>query len=157
VSAPIDHAAARLNRVIKPNDRLPTVVHIFPKHGYQPPAALLASDSAGDPQTCEEAIGSLDAADWLAAIQSAYDSLIGRNTWDLVGLPTGRKTIACKWVFKTNRHAGGSIARFKPSLCGKGFSRVHGLNFNETFAPVVKFDTFRVIFSLVANLDLHCK
>jgi hypothetical protein len=78
VSAPIDHAAARPSRVTKPNVRLYATENIFPNHGYHPLAALLAGDSAGDPQAYKEAIGSLDASDWLAAIQSEHDSLIGR-------------------------------------------------------------------------------
>jgi hypothetical protein len=42
-------------------------------------------------------------------------------------------------------------------LCGRGFSQVHGMDFNETFAPTVKFTTLRVIFSLVAHLRFHCE
>jgi hypothetical protein len=140
-----------------PNVRLPAAEYLFPQRDYQPPAALLSIDSAVDPLTYQAAIGSLDAPDWLAAIHSEYDSLIGRHTWDLVRLPAGRKTVRCKWVFKTKRHANGSIARYKVRLCGKGFSQVHGLDFNETFAPTVKFTTLRVVFSLVAHLRLQCE
>jgi hypothetical protein len=60
-------------------------------------------------------------------------------------------------VFKTKRLADGNIARYKARLCGKGFSHVRGLDFNEAFAPTVKFTTLRVIFSQIAHLDLHCE
>jgi hypothetical protein len=131
--------------------------YLFPQHGYRLPAALLASDSAVNPLTYDAAIGSPDAADWHPAIHSEYDSLVGRNMWDLVTLPAGRKRVICKWVFKTNIHADGSIARYKARLCGKGFSHVHGQDFNDTFALTVKFTTLQVIVSLVAHLDLHCE
>eukprot|EP00873_Tetraselmis_striata_P036510 jgi/Tetstr1/456774/TSEL_004141.t1 len=49
------------------------------------------------------------------------------------------------------------IARYKVRLCAKGFSRVHGLDFTETFAPTVNFTTLRVIFSIVAYFKLHCE
>eukprot|EP00873_Tetraselmis_striata_P005813 jgi/Tetstr1/426077/TSEL_016408.t1 len=78
----------------------------------------------------------------------------GVRTWELVTLPGGRKTVKCKWAFKTKHHADGSIARYKARLCAKGFSQVHGLDFTETFAPTVKFATLRVVFSLVAYFNL---
>jgi hypothetical protein len=157
VSAPLDHDAARPSRVITTAVRLAAAEYIFPQHGYQPLAALLASDSPVEPLTYKAAIGSPDAVDRLAAIQSEYDSLIGRNTWDLVCLPAGRRTVRRKWVFTTKRNADGSIARYKARLCGKGFSQVHGLDFAETFDPTVKFTTLRIIFSLVAHLRVHCE
>jgi hypothetical protein len=117
----------------------------------------LLGDSPRDPQSYREAVSSLDASEWLTAIQSEYDSLLARKTWELVTLPAGRKTVKCKWVFKSKRQADGNIARYKARLCGKGFSQIHALDFNETFAPTVKFTTLRILFSLVAKLDLHCE
>jgi hypothetical protein len=130
---------------------------VFPKHGYQPHAALLARDSPRDPQSYREAVSSPNASEWLTAIQSEYDSFLARKTWELVSLLARRKTVKCKSIFKTKGQADSNIARYKARLCGKGFSQIHGLDFNETFAPTVKSTTLRIIFSLVAKLDLHCE
>jgi hypothetical protein len=72
-------------------------------------------------------------------------------------MPVGRKAVKCEWVFKAKRQFDGIIARCKVHLCGKGFSQIHGLDFNETCAPTLMFTTLQVTFSLVAQLDLHCE
>eukprot|EP00873_Tetraselmis_striata_P004996 jgi/Tetstr1/425260/TSEL_015713.t1 len=84
-----------------------------------------------------------------------YRSLIARKTWVLVTLPSGRKAVRCKWVFKTKRNADGSLARYKARLVAKGFSQVHGIDYNDTFAPTVKFTTLRIIFSLAAHYGME--
>eukprot|EP00873_Tetraselmis_striata_P003478 jgi/Tetstr1/423742/TSEL_014374.t1 len=64
------------------------------------------------------------------------------------------KAVRCKWVFKTKRNADGSLARYKARLVAKGFSQVHGIDYNDTFAPTVKFTTLRIIFSLAAHYGM---
>eukprot|EP00873_Tetraselmis_striata_P034073 jgi/Tetstr1/454337/TSEL_004016.t1 len=65
------------------------------------------------------------------------------------------KAVRCKWVFKTKRNADGSLARYKARLVAKGFSQVHGIDYNDTFAPTVKFTTLRIIFSLAAHYGME--
>ena len=66
------------------------------------------------------------------------------NTWELVDLPPQRKLVQCKWVFKTNFSADGSPLKYKTRLVSKGYSQVHGIDYNETFAPVAKMDSIRL-------------
>jgi hypothetical protein len=80
-----------------------------------------------------------DASKWEAAMQEEYASLMANGTWELVPLPNNRKSVGCKWVFCTKRDASGHVLRHKARLVAKGYSQVEGVDFNETFAPVVKF------------------
>jgi hypothetical protein len=72
-------------------------------------------------------------------------------------LPNGVKAIGCKWVFKTKRDSQGNIERYKARLVAKGFTQREGIDYTETFSPVSKKDSFRVIMALVAhfNFELH--
>ncbi|KAG8488706.1 hypothetical protein CXB51_016682 [Gossypium anomalum] len=75
---------------------------------------------------------------WTAAAQAEYNALLSNGTWDLVPLPEGRRAVGCKWIFRIKRHADGSVARYKGQLV-------------ETFSPVVKPTTIRVVLTLVVS------
>lgn len=87
-------------------------------------------------------------------MQEEYDSLIRNETWSLTQLPPNRTAIKTRWVFKVKEESDGSTTRFKARLVAKGFSQRPGIDFEETYSPVVKYDTLRVILSLVAAKDL---
>lgn len=76
------------------------------------------------------------------------------ETWSLVPLPTGRKAIGCRWVFRIKENQAGEIERFKARLVVKGFSQKHGIDYEETFAPVAKFTSIRALLSLAAKYRL---
>ena len=80
-----------------------------------------------------------------------YDSLQNNKTWDLVSLPLGRKLVQCKWIYKTKLEAYGSTTKYKAQLVAKGYSQVHGLDYNETFAPVARMDSIRLVLAIVAS------
>ncbi|KAG8502477.1 hypothetical protein CXB51_000392 [Gossypium anomalum] len=72
---------------------------------------------------------------------------------DLVSLPDGQRTVGCKWIFKIKRHADGSIARYKGRLVVKGYLQEADIDFQETFSPVVKPTTVRVVLALAVSLN----
>ena len=86
-----------------------------------------------------------------------YRSLMANDTWDLVPLPKGRKLVRCKWVYITKYASNGSVEIIKERLVSKGFSQVQEIDYNETFAPVAKMNSIRLVLSLTAlhNWELH--
>jgi hypothetical protein len=72
-----------------------------------------------------------------------------------VKLPSGRKHISRKWVFKKNMNATGQVEKFKARLVAKGYSQVEGVDFGEIFFPVAKLTSIRVLMSLAATFDLE--
>ncbi|PKI49683.1 hypothetical protein CRG98_029928 [Punica granatum] len=77
------------------------------------------------------------------------------GVWDLVELPEGAVAIGCKWVYKTKRDASGNVQRYKARLVAKGFTQKEGIDYHETFSPVSKKYSLRIIMALVAHMDLE--
>jgi hypothetical protein len=87
---------------------------------------------------------------WKAAINSELTALEKYNTWTLVPLPKHKHAIGCKWVFKVKLHANGTIERYKARLVAKGYTQTEGLDYMDTFSPVVKMTTIRLLLALAA-------
>ncbi|KAJ0528553.1 putative RNA-directed DNA polymerase [Helianthus annuus] len=90
---------------------------------------------------------------WVEAMNKEMEALFRNNTWTLVDLPPSRKPIGCKWVYKVKYKSSGEIERFKARLVAKGFNQREGLDFGETFSPVVKMVTVRCIIALAVQND----
>ncbi|GAA0184851.1 transmembrane signal receptor [Lithospermum erythrorhizon] len=75
------------------------------------------------------------------------------QTWNLVNLPPRERTVGCKWIFTVKYNKKGEIDIYKARLVSKGFTQTYGIDFSETFAPVAKLNTVRVLLSLATNLD----
>ena len=107
-----------------------------------------------EPTTMQEARSSDHAAEWKVATDSEYNSLIENKTWELVGLPPGRKAVGCKWVFKLKHAGDGTVERFKARLVAKGYAQKYGIDYDETFSPVVRFSSIRFLLAFAVQNDL---
>ena len=97
-----------------------------------------AAYQVAEPQTMDEALSSDYSTQWKQAADSEYECLIENETWDLVQLPDGREPIGSKWVFKVKYKSDGTIDRFKARLVAKRYAQKPGIDYDETFSPVVK-------------------
>ena len=88
---------------------------------------------------------------WKTSMKEEFSSLQKNNTWELVDLPPGRKLVKCKWVFKTKFATDGSPLKHKERLVSKGYSQLHGIDYNDIFAPVAKMDSIRLALAIVAS------
>ena len=90
-------------------------------------------------------------------MQYKFDELVRQNIWTLVSLPTGRKSIKEKWVYKIKLNKFGNINRFKSRWVVKGFQQKYNTNYFETFASVVRLIAYKILFALVAAYNLKCE
>lgn len=81
-------------------------------------------------------------------------SLHENNTWTMTELPPGRKTVKTKWIFRTKRDNNGQIVRHKARLVAKGYTQRQGVDYNETFAPVVRYTSVRFLVALAVQRGL---
>lgn len=108
-------------------------------------------------EAMQEALSGPHAKEWKRAMRSEFDSLVSIGAWELVKCPDGRTPIGCRWVLKTKYNADGSVERRKARLVAKGYSQKRGVDFDETFAPVARMSSIRLIVALAAEykLDLY--
>ncbi|RVW68794.1 Retrovirus-related Pol polyprotein from transposon RE1 [Vitis vinifera] len=110
----------------------------------------LVNQEAGIPNSVQEALAD---PRWKATMNEEMKSLQKNETWELVECPLGKKPVGCRWIYTVKYKADGIIERFKARLLAKGYTQTYGIDYTETFAPVAKINTVRVLLSLAANLD----
>lgn len=102
------------------------------------------------PKNVQEA---LQVPEWRKAIEEEMYALEKNQTWEVTNLPQGKRTVGCKWVFTIKYNSDGTLERYKARLVAKGFTQTYGIDYLETFAPVAKLNTVRVLLSIAVNLD----
>ena len=94
---------------------------------------------------------------WRVAMIEELEALSMNKTWVLTPLPRGKKAASCKWVYTVKQNAKGNIERYKARLVATGYSQTYNIDYDETFAPVAKMNTVRIMISCAANFgwSLH--
>jgi len=88
---------------------------------------------------------------WDNAMEEEMVVLDVNATWELVVLPKEKKIIGCKWVYKVKHNANGFVSRYKTRLVAKGYAQTYGINYEETYSPVAKMTTVRIIIAMAAT------
>ncbi|CAB0030815.1 unnamed protein product [Trichogramma brassicae] len=108
-----------------------------------------------EPTSHSDAMLCRDREQWRLAIQEELDSLRNNDTWEIIDRPPKAELIDTKWVFKVKLDSSGNINRYKARLCARVFKQRQGVNYEETYAPVVRYESLRVLFAVAARLDLE--
>ena len=110
-----------------------------------------------EPQTFKESINTTESLIWKEAIKSEIDSILHNHTCELVDLPPCCKPLSSKWVFKRKRKIDGSIDKYKARLVIKGYKQTKGLNYFDTYAPMMRISSIRMVLTIDAlrNLEVH--
>jgi hypothetical protein len=104
--------------------------------------------STGEPTSLDEALGD---PNWKKAMQEEIAALHKNRIWHLVPAFKGANIIDCRWVFKVKRKADGSIERYKGRLVAKGYKQRYGIDYEDTFSPIVKIATVRLVLSIAVS------
>ncbi|KAJ0851977.1 putative RNA-directed DNA polymerase [Helianthus annuus] len=106
--------------------------------------------SSVEPSTHHE---SIVIKEWKAAMEEEIAALERHQTWSLTELPHDKKPIGLKWVLKLNFNADGKIQKHKARIVAKGYAQKSGIDYDyqETFSPVTRFETIRLVLALVAK------
>jgi len=118
------------------------------KSGFRMPALYHVAPLSAIPKTYRSALAD---PNWRAAMVEEHDALMKNNTWDLVPRPPRANIVTGKWIFKHKFNADGTLERYKARWVLRGFTQRPGVDFAETFSPVVKPATVRTVLSLALS------
>lgn len=110
--------------------------------------------NAYTPDLYEHPVKCAHAKNWNIAMKEEIDSMLVNKTWELVPKPANCRTIDCKWVYKLKDAVkSGDQPTYKARLVAKGFTQKEGIDYNDIFAPVVKYKTMRLLLAMAAVYD----
>ena len=113
----------------------------------------ISEEAESDPCIYEEAMKDIDAHHWVKAMKFELDSVYSNQVWDLVKVPNGIKHIGCTWVYKRKRGIDEKVETFKERLVVKWYTQKEGIDYKETFSPVVMLKSIKILLSIAAHYD----
>lgn len=120
-------------------------------------AAAHAATNVTDPVSYKQALSRPDAEKWSKAIAEELDSMLQNGVFELVEPPPDVPILGHRWVFKTKLNEHNDPIRWKARLVVKGFQQEYGVNFDETFAPVARHKSIKLLLTIVNELNLEFK
>ena len=111
------------------------------------------ASSVNKPRSHTEAMRSDQSDHWKATKAEEIASLEGRGTWETVPCPKGTNIVSCKWVYRVKYGANGEVTRYKAHLVARGFTQVYGQDYQETFTPVTRLETLRLLLAHAVQED----
>ncbi|KAK1615987.1 hypothetical protein QYE76_021504 [Lolium multiflorum] len=114
---------------------------------------MIVDNNDEDSAMYEEAMMSPDSNKWQEAMKSEMGSMYDNKVCTLVDLPDSRKAVENKWIFKRKTDADGNVTVYKARLVAKGFRQIQGVDYDETFSPVAKLKSVRILLAIAAFFD----
>ena len=121
------------------------------------PLALSAKMNDPDTLTYHEAMACGDREEFVLAMRKEITELEARKTWNIVPRPANANVLPGTWAFKRKRYPDGRIRKHKARFCVRGDKQLPGIDYFDTYAPVVAWSTIRLMLTMTAVLDLHTK
>jgi transposase InsO family protein len=156
ISAVVPEEIPNLRRTARV--RNPPTRYQPPTNEKKPPTKFAyITEIISEPKSYIEAVESSESEQWNAAIGSELKSLLKNETYDVVTIPTDQHVIGCKWVFKRKLNEFGEVSRYKARLVALGYRQIEGIDYDQTFSPVVRIASLRLLIALAAHhgLSLH--
>ncbi|GJV56703.1 zinc finger, CCHC-type containing protein [Tanacetum coccineum] len=160
-SSRMTRTKAKLNRVSSipgPKDIIPdSIKSQRDDHSDDVPSETPEPRKEGDPRTYNEAMQSCDATYLKEHFDAEIVTMMENNTWFYLIVPLGCKPLGCKWIFKRKMKVDETIDKFKARLVIQGFRQKEGIDYFDTYAPVARITTIRLLLALAAihNLVIH--
>ena len=88
---------------------------------------------------------------WRDTMMEEYHSIMKNDDWEIVSRPEGKSMVTSCWLYKLKHAVDGSVEKYKFRFVARGFSQVEGVDYDETFAPVVRYTSFRALISIAAE------
>jgi len=107
------------------------------------------------PLTRKQAVASPQSEQWLSAERKEIDSIIEKEVLEPAVLPFKKNLLKTKWVYKIKHGADGEIKTYKVRLVACGYSQIFGVDFDETYSPVARLTSLRIVFAIAAQLRLR--
>ncbi|KAG7343789.1 reverse transcriptase RNA-dependent DNA polymerase [Nitzschia inconspicua] len=121
------------------------------------PALLATKANAEDHPDWDTAMNGPHAAGFWKACQTEYDTLVSKDVWEVVPRPKNHPVISGTWAFRIKRYPDGSMRKLKARFCARGFEQTEGVDYDETFAPVVNWTTVRFLLMMSILLGLETR
>ena len=110
-----------------------------------------------EPTCAKEALCGRDSFLWLEAMQEEINCLLKNDAWEIVPRPKEKNVVGSRWVFKIKRNQNGMIERFRARLVAQGFSQVPGMDFSDTYSPVVNKRVIRTLLAVAVEKGWHAE
>ena len=95
----------------------------------------------------------LQDADWVNSMHEEFHQFVRNNVWELVPRPKGVNVIGTKWIFKNKSNEHGTVIIIKSRLVVQGYTQVEGIDFDETFAPLARLESIRILLAIASHLN----
>ena len=109
------------------------------------------------PNNYNQAINCEDKEKWIEAMNDEMDSMKSNQVWELVEKPKDVKVVSTKWIYTIKKDADGNIQRYKARFVARGFSQIEGVNVNETYSPVIRTESIRLLLNIAIVKNLRVR